>query len=212
LGGTLAGIFACLHPKRIRGLVLLGTPLSFGPGSSAFRDSLVALYPVPAPHHGWIPGSALSQLSVLASPESFIWPWIMDTLLTWQDINVTRVRSMVELWALDEVGFSATLAREIWQWLYLEDRLCRGCLRVNSATAEPANIAVPTLAVVNKNDKIAPRASVVPFLERIGRRDARLFEHAAESGIGLPHVAVLVGSDALAKLWPLIGSWIETRA
>ncbi|HTJ91431.1 MAG TPA: alpha/beta fold hydrolase, partial [Acidocella sp.] len=83
LGGTLAGIFACLHPKHIRGLVLLGAPLSFGPGSSAFRESLVALYPLPAPDHGWIPGSALSQLSALASPESFIWPRMTDALLAW---------------------------------------------------------------------------------------------------------------------------------
>jgi polyhydroxyalkanoate synthase subunit PhaC len=212
LGGTLAGIFACLHPRRIRGLVLLGAPLSFGPGSSAFRDSLVALHPMPAPNHSWIPGSALSQLSALASPESFVWPRIMGSLLAWQNINVALVRTMVEQWALDEVGFPGPLAREIWTSLYLEDRLCRGCLRLNSATAEPAGIAVPTLAVINKDDKIAPRASVVPFLERIGRHDARLLEHKAEPGIGLPHVTVLVGPEALAKLWPLIGSWIDSVA
>lgn len=212
LGGTLAGIFACLHPKRIRGLVLLGAPLSFGPGSSAFRDALVALDPMPAPDTGWIPGSALSQLSALASPESFVWPRIKDALLAGQDIHVTLVRTMVERWALDEVAFPAPLAREIWQWLYLEDRLCRGCLRLNSATAEPAGIAVPTLAVINKDDKIVPRTSVVPFLERIGRRDARLFEQAAEAGIGLQHVALLVGPHALAKLWPVIGNWIESIA
>ncbi len=40
LGGTLAAIFAVLEPQSIRGLVLLGAPLCFHPGSS--HNSLVS--------------------------------------------------------------------------------------------------------------------------------------------------------------------------
>jgi polyhydroxyalkanoate synthase len=35
LGGTFAAFFAALHPRRIRGLILIGAPLNFGPRRAA---------------------------------------------------------------------------------------------------------------------------------------------------------------------------------
>ena len=40
LGGTLAAIFCALEQESVRGLVLLGAPLCFAPGSSQFRDGV----------------------------------------------------------------------------------------------------------------------------------------------------------------------------
>src|SRR5215467_3739833 len=45
LGGTLAAICCALVPQAARGLVLLGSPLSFKPGTSPFRDGLASLCP-----------------------------------------------------------------------------------------------------------------------------------------------------------------------
>ena len=56
LGGTLAAIFCALEQQSVRGLVLLGAPLCFAPGSSQFRDALVSLFPQ----------TALEQRSCLA--------------------------------------------------------------------------------------------------------------------------------------------------
>src|SRR5919202_614684 len=44
LGGTLAAIFAALHPDRVRGLALLEAPLHFAPDSGAL-ERLVAVAP-----------------------------------------------------------------------------------------------------------------------------------------------------------------------
>ncbi len=40
LGGTLAAIFCALGQESVRGLVLLGAPLCFAPGSSQFWDGV----------------------------------------------------------------------------------------------------------------------------------------------------------------------------
>jgi poly(3-hydroxyalkanoate) synthetase len=45
-------------------------------------------------------------------------------------------------------------------WLYGENRLCRGTLDVCNTHVGPFKLSVPTLAVVNTADEVAPLASV----------------------------------------------------
>jgi polyhydroxyalkanoate synthase len=72
LGGTLAAIFAAIDAASVRGLVLLSTPLCFEPGSSRFRDALVAMAPTSLAVMDIVPGSLLTQLSMMASLETFL--------------------------------------------------------------------------------------------------------------------------------------------
>src|SRR5262249_60426220 len=71
LGGTFAAIFGALDPQSVRGLVLLGAPLCFQPGTSRFRDAIVSLAPSTLSDTDVVPGSLLSQLSAVASPGPF---------------------------------------------------------------------------------------------------------------------------------------------
>ena len=73
LGGTLAAIFGAMAPESIRGLVLLGAPLCFRPATSQFRDALVSLVPSDLDEAEPCPGSLLTQMSALASPDTFVW-------------------------------------------------------------------------------------------------------------------------------------------
>jgi pimeloyl-ACP methyl ester carboxylesterase len=78
LGGTFAAIFGALHPHSVRGLVLLGAPLCFQPGTSRYRDAIVSMAPSTLSGTDIVPGSLLSQLSALASPSTFIWSRLVD--------------------------------------------------------------------------------------------------------------------------------------
>jgi hypothetical protein len=72
LGGTLAAIYGALASETIGGLILLGAPLCFEPKSSQFRDALVSLIPSSLPDAKPFPGSLLSHMSAIASPNTFI--------------------------------------------------------------------------------------------------------------------------------------------
>jgi polyhydroxyalkanoate synthase subunit PhaC len=190
LGGTLAAIFAALESHRLRGLVLLGSPLCFQPASSHFRDALVSLAPLLLPEAGIVPGAAISHLSVVASPSAFVWSRIIDTMFSFADAHAMEIRARVERWALDEVALPARLAREVVQWLYRENRFCQGRLPIRDKIVGPCDVRVPTLAVVNTADDIANCATVKPFLDAIPMRDVRLIEYPGETGVGLQHLAV----------------------
>jgi polyhydroxyalkanoate synthase len=211
LGGTFAAIFGALAPETARGLVLLGAPLCFRPGISRFRDAIVALAPSNLAEMEVVPGSLLSQLSAWASPETFVWSRLFDATLSSADPLARAIHARVERWALDEVPLPTRLVHEILQWLYREDRLCRGTLSIGERIAGPSRLLLPTLAVVNPRDEIAPPASVLPFIDAMPGQDVRVLEYPGEIGVGLQHLGILVGRQAYARVWPEIISWLNAR-
>jgi polyhydroxyalkanoate synthase subunit PhaC len=210
LGRTLAAIFAASAPKSARGLVLLGAPLCFQPGTSHFRDALVSLVPAALSETDPFPGSLLSQMSALASPATFIWSRLMDAVFSVSDHHALDIHGRVERWALDEVPLPGKLVHQIMEWLYRENRFCRGVLKIGKTVVGPFGLAVPTLAVVNTADDVAPLASVKPFIEAMPVSNVRIIEYPGEVGVCLQHLGILVGRQAHARVWPEIISWLNS--
>lgn len=208
LGGTLAAIACAWQPSLARGLVLLGAPLSFEPGSSRFRD-LVVSQDGDIPEDGTVPGSLLSQSCALLAPETFVWPRLMDAAFSFADPAALDTHIRVLRWALDEVPLPGRLVHQIVEWLYREDRFRNGTLTVAGRTLGPGDLRIPVLAVVNPSDEIGPRASVEPFFARMGTGNTGIIEHPDEIGIGLQHLAILAGRRAHAETWPAIAAWME---
>ena len=208
LGGTFAAVFAALHPESLRGLVLLGSPLCFQPGMSRFWDALVSLAPARLPETEVIAGTLLSLLSALASPHTFLSSRLVDVALSITDPAALEMHGRVERWTLDEVPLPGRLVQQVLQWLYRENRFCRGILSVRGRTVGPSSLRLPLLAVVNTADEIAPLASVKPFIDAMPVRDVRLIEYPGETGVGLQHLAVLAGRKAYAQIWPQIIAWL----
>jgi polyhydroxyalkanoate synthase len=210
LGGTLAAIFCALEQKSVRGLVLLGAPLCFAPGSSQFRDALVSLVPQTLTEVEIVPGSLLSQMSALASPDAFVWARLRDALHSIGDPTAMDVHVRVERWALDEVPLPGLLVSEIVQLLYRENRFCRGTLTMRDRCLGPSHVRVPILAIVNIADEIAPLDSVKHFLDEMPAKEMRIIEYPGEAGIGLQHLALLAGPEAHAHIWPEIVAWLKS--
>jgi polyhydroxyalkanoate synthase len=191
LGGTLAAIYGAFKPESIKGLVLLGAPLCFEPSRSQFRDALVSLIPQKISDDEPFPGSLLSYASALASPNAFIWSRLIDAALSLGDPLAMEIHARVERWALDEIALPGKLVHQIIDWLYRENRFCRGNLKILGQFVGPHRLSTPTLAVVNTADQIAPVTSLIPFTAKndykdtnqtMSRRTGSLFTTSRNSG------------------------------
>jgi polyhydroxyalkanoate synthase len=212
LGGTLAAIHSAVAGDNIHGLVLFSAPLCFRPAMSRFRDALVSLIPSAlSAEEGPFPGSLLSHMSALASPDTFIWSRQADAAFSAGDPQALEIHARVERWALDEVPLPGKLVHQIVDRLYREDCFCRGELKVKGRRLGPATVSLPTLAVVNTADEIAPLASVKPFLDAMPTTDVRIIEYGGEVGVGLQHLAILIGRQAHAVVWPQIIGWLRSH-
>lgn len=212
LGGTLAAIFCALEPQSAPGLVLLGAPLCFAPASSRFRDALISIVPTALPETDIVAGSLLSQVSAAASPDTFLWSRWLDAALSLTDPTAMDLHVRIERWALDEVALPGKLVNQIVQWLYRENRLCRGTLAVCGATVGPSNVSTPLLAVVSAGDDIGPLVSVAPFVDQMATKDTQIMTCPSEVGIGLQHLGILAGRQAYVQVWPQIISWLRVRS
>jgi poly[(R)-3-hydroxyalkanoate] polymerase subunit PhaC len=210
LGGTLAAIYGAFLPKSIRSLVLLGAPLSFEPSENQFRDALVTLVPQEISDADPFPGSLLSHASALASPGTFVWSRLMDAAMSIADPLAMEIHARVERWALDEVPLPGKLVHQIVQWLYRENRFCRGTLKIGEKVVGPSSLSVPTLAVVNTADDVAPPNSLKPFADAT-EKNVRIIEYPGELGVCLQHLGILVGRHAQVHVWPEILAWLKSQ-
>ena len=212
LGGTLAALASAAAPDRVRGLVLLGAPLCFEAGESRFRDALVSLIPSTFSSEEPVPGSLLSQMSALASPGAFIWSRFQDAVLSVTDRQAMDIHARVERWALDEAALPGKLVREMIEQLYRENSFFLGALRIAGRRVGPFSLSMPTLAVVNMVDEVAPLASVKPVIDAMPTKDTRIIEYPGEPGVCLQHLGILVGRQARAAVWPEIVSWVKIHS
>jgi len=133
----------------------------------------------------------------------------MDAAFSTADPAAMDVHARVERWALDEMPLSGRLVNQVLQWLYRDDRLCRGTLSIRNRVVGPGSLRLPTLAVVNTADEIAPPRSIVPFVNAMPVQNVSLIEYPGEIGVGLQHLAILTGRQAYAQTWPEIISWLS---
>ena len=209
-GRDVAAIYGAFSPQSIKGLVLLGAPLCFEPSASQFRDALVTLVPQEISDTDPFPGSLLSHASALASPGTFIWSRLMDAAMSISDPLAMEIHARVERWALDEVPLPGKLVHQIIEWLYRENRFCRGMLKIGEGFIGPSSLSAPTLVVVNTADDVAPPISLKPFADAMAK-NAQIIEYPGELGVCFQHLGILVGRRARAQVWPEILSWLQSQ-
>ncbi|HXH02150.1 MAG TPA: alpha/beta fold hydrolase [Candidatus Competibacteraceae bacterium] len=212
LGGTCAALFAALHPERVRGLVLLASPLHFGPETGLFGPAVAELPNARTltVQLGNVPGSVINGLCLLASPATFDWSRRWDWWCSLLSPAALRTHLLVERWTLDEMPLAQRLFEELVELLYREDRFMRGTLRIGGRAATPQQVRAPLLSVVDRHCQIVPPQAVLPFHRAVG--GGHLLWYAGDVGVSLQHVGMLVGESAHRHLWPRIVRWVQGHA
>jgi polyhydroxyalkanoate synthase subunit PhaC len=210
LGGTLAALFAALHPARLRALVLIEAPTAFpsGAGSSTFTQRVAAVPPgLLGDLFDVVPGTALTLASANAAPWSFIAARWLDLLQSTGDLSAIVNHLRVERWTLDEFPLPAAFVGEVVEGLYREDRFMRGTLSIGGRVSSVAALEMPLLNVIRPESLIIPPATILPLHEAAPSRHKRLVRYDGEHGVSLRHVGALVGERAHRELWPEILDW-----
>lgn len=213
LGGTLAAIFAALHPEQVQGLVLIAAPLHFGPSVGVFgplaaavdRVRLTASLPDP------VPGSFLSALSYMASPQTFGEARWVDWVRSLVDPRALRTHMQVERWTFDEMPIPRQLFEEVVELLMRGDCLMRGLLSVGRRRAAPQSLQAPLLCVADRRCRIVPPEAVLPFFQSANSSVKRMLWYEGDTGVSLQHIGPLVGRMAHQYLWPEILRWIHAQ-
>ena len=133
-----------------------------------------------------------------------MWSRVIDTALSITDRQTLEINARIERWVLEPGPSPGKLVHQIVQWLYRENRLCRGTLKVSEILVGPSSLSVPALAIVTTADEVAPLASVKPFIDATPATGVRIIQYPGEVGVGLQQLfastRTLVGASGASVM------------
>jgi polyhydroxyalkanoate synthase subunit PhaC len=212
LGGTFAAIFSSLHPERVRALIELEGPITFGSGSVEMVAPIGPVATKFAGMFGNVPGTALDLGSLYADAVAFNLEPLLDWFESRWSSDARRLHMQVRRWTLDESPMTGRLFEEVLEKLYCTNRFAEGRLGVGGRIARPKAIDMPILAVVDPRSRLVPTRSIEPYRSLTSSPDVRILPYPGDKGVVMQHVGVLVGPNAHDSLWPQILRWVEARA
>jgi polyhydroxyalkanoate synthase subunit PhaC len=210
IGGTLCAMHAGIEGGRspARNLVLLTTPID--PTGSLYhtwvgRDSFDVDYVT----DNWaaVPGVGIDIANKLMKPVTNFWSTYRRLAQNVYDGKADRVafQSMAK-WIADNPPFPARAFREWVTWIYKENRLARGVLRVRGQRVDLRRIEQSLLVLTADRDHIVPPANTIPLLDLVATNDST---HIARAG---GHIGLMAGSRARQQIWPELTDWLKQRS
>ena len=208
IGGTLAAMYAALERDALRNLILLTTPIDTA--SSRYsnwvaRDSFDAaavtdVYPS-------VPGELIDFANKLLKPVTNYWTTYRRL---WDDVYAGNDRrsayQAMARWVADNPRFPGRAFREWIDWMYKENALVRGRLRLRGRRVDLSRIEANLLVVTAAADHIAPREGTVVVLDLVSSADVTHFDRPGG------HIGLMIGSNARHGIWPDIVEWLAQRS
>jgi polyhydroxyalkanoate synthase len=210
IGGALVAMHAALQggDSPARNLVLLTTPVDTTGGlyqkwvgRESFDADLVAeALPV-------IPGRAVDTANKLMKPVTNYWTTYRRL---WEGVLEGKARrdayQTMAKWVADNPPFPGRAWHQWITWMYKENRLVRGRLRLRGKLVDLRRIEQNLLVVTAGADHIAPRTGTMPLLDLVSSEDVT---HLDRPG---GHIGLMAGSGAKKAIWPEIAEWLEDRS
>jgi polyhydroxyalkanoate synthase len=109
-------------------------------------------------------------------------------------------------WVNDNPPFPSRAFNEWITWMYKENRLVRGRVRLRGRRVDLSRIDKPLLVITAKADHIAPRPGTMPLFELVSSEDVTHFDRPGG------HIGLMAGSSAHEEIWPDISAWLEARS
>lgn len=206
MGGLLALALALRRPESVSSLVLIATPFDFHAGNEGNARLMQSLAD-PLGHLidglGEVPVDMLQAMFAALDPGLAARKFTAFARLPRKS---ARARDFVALedWANDGVPLAGPVAREcLFNW-YGDNDPARGAWRIAGVPVNPESVAISTLVMIPRRDRIVPPESALPLWERI--RGAKLMRLSGG------HVGMLTGPRAKTDVYgPLVRRLLRHR-
>jgi polyhydroxyalkanoate synthase subunit PhaC len=209
IGGTLCLLYGGTHPDSpVRNMLLLTTPVDTR-GSLyekwVGRESFDVDYI--AEGYKAVPGPAIDWANKLMKPVTNYWTTYRQL---WEAVLEGQPRreayQAMARWIADNPPFPARAYREWITWMYKENRLVSGNLRLGRQLVELRRIDQSLLVVTAGADHIAPPQGTHPLLGMVSSEDVTRYDRRGG------HIGLMAGSKARNEIWPDIAQWLRERS
>ena len=210
MGGTMSAMFTALHQSYVKNLILLAAPIDF-----TTRDGLLNLWTQSeyfdvdkfVDAFGNCPPEFLQASFLLLRPVQNLIQKPIDFYEHMQEEKYLEDFLATETWLQDNIPVPGEVYREFVKYLYQQNLLTQGRLRVGRHIVDLSQITCPVLNLVADKDDLVPAAQSLPFTDSVGSKDRKTI---LLKGTG--HIGLAIGGKAQKELWPQACSWLAERS
>ena len=217
-GGTLAVMYASLHPEKIKNLITLVTPVNFDTdkgllnvwAKSLDADRIVDYY-------GLVPGDFLNSGFLLLDPFKLMIAKYAgmfeqidcencnnETLRRNQEIIENFLR--MEKWIFDSPDQAGETFRQFIKDCYQKNLLIKNAMTIGGKRINLKNITMPLLNVMAEFDHLVPSDASKPLGDAVSSTDKETLVFPTG------HIGIFVGSKSQKEVCPKIAEWLSARS
>jgi polyhydroxyalkanoate synthase len=198
-------IYASLHPKRVRNLVTMVTPVDFHTPADLLSKWVRKIDVAAWVGEGNVSGDVLNQLFLSLMPFRLMHQKYMELLRGTADRARIENFMRVEQWIFDSPDQAGAAFREFVVWFYQENRLALGRLEIAGRTVDLNALKLPILSLIGKKDHLVPPQASAALQRLAGSKDFTTLE------FDLGHIGMYISARAQREVPPAIAGWLASR-
>ena len=207
MGGTMVAIYTALHQEDVKNLILMTAGIDFdvdgmlnlwGRKEHFDVDKFVDAY-------GNVPPEFLQTGFLFMKPVQNLVSKYLSFYENIDNNNFVENFLAMEKWLNDNIPVPGEVFREFIKYLYQENRLVRGELKIKDKRVDLKNITCPVLNLVAANDHLVPPESSKAVERYVSSKDKKTIVFPTG------HIGLSVSSKSLRELWPKVAQWVIER-
>jgi polyhydroxyalkanoate synthase subunit PhaC len=201
-GGTFSLCYCALHPKRVRRLVTMVTPVDFQTPDDLLSKWARRLDTDAIRQAGNLSGEVLTGLFLALRPLRLMQQKYVDLLECHSDTAALETFCRMERWIFDSPDQTASALAQFIRWFYQENRLVRGTLRLGRRRVDLRNFQQPVLNIYAERDHIVPAAASAALRQHLRTRDY------SEMRVATGHIGMYVSRHCQQAVASRIADWL----
>ena len=209
IGGYLTSVYAALHPKNVRNMAVMASPLDFGIDHGLLHLWTKEEYFDPkqvVEAFGNAPSEFLNGGFAMLDP---LGNTVLKYLNFYENVEDKKFVEMflrMERWLSDGIPVAGAFYIDLIRDGYQRNLFVKNKLRVNGGKADVERLRMPLLAIVAEKDHIVPPASTLGLLDVAPSKDKTTYSFPTG------HIGLSVGGEPHKTLWPKVAAWFLERS
>jgi polyhydroxyalkanoate synthase len=204
-GGVFSLCYAALHPRRVKNLITMVTPVDFHTPTDLLSRWVRKIDVAAWVADGNVPGDALNQLFLSLMPFRLTQQKYVELLRGSADRARIENFMRVEQWIFDSPDQAGAAFREFVTWFYQENRLARNQLKIAGRPIELAALTLPILNLIGTKDHLVPPDASRALGRLVGSKDCTTLE------LELGHIGMYISARAQREVPAAIAGWLAQR-
>ncbi|MBE3034302.1 MAG: class III poly(R)-hydroxyalkanoic acid synthase subunit PhaC [Actinobacteria bacterium] len=205
-GGTFSLCYASMHPKKVKNLITMVTPVDF-----SARDSLLNVWVQGLDVDGMVdtlgnvPGDFMNGGFLMLKPFQLMAQKYVGIVSLLDQQQSMRSFLRMEKWIFDSPDQAGETFRQFIKDLFQDNKLIKGELEIGGERIDLGRVTMPVLNIYATEDHLVSPASSMVLERYVGSKDVTTLPFPGG------HIGIYVSRRSQKDLAPAIASWVKER-